>query len=44
MENMLSNFQCGFRKCFNAQRCLIGMIERVKAVMNKGGQFSALLD
>ena len=44
MENMLSNFQCGFRECFNAQRCLIGTIEGAKAVMNKRGQFSALLD
>ena len=30
MENILSNFQYGFRKDFNAQQCLIGMIEKAK--------------
>ena len=43
MENILSNFQCGFRKGFNTQQCLIGMIEKVKSIMDKGGHFSALL-
>ena len=43
MENILSNFQCGFRKGFNTQQCLIGMIEKAKSIMDKGGHFSALL-
>ena len=43
MENILSNFQCGFRKGFNAQQCLTGMIEKAKRIMDKGGHFSALL-
>ena len=43
MENILSNFQCGFVKGFNAQQCLIGMIEKAKRIMDKGGHFSALL-
>ena len=43
MENILSNFQCGFRKGFNAQQCLIGMKEKIKGIMDKGGHFSALL-
>ena len=43
MENILSNFLCGFRKGFNAQQCLIGMIKKAKRIMNKGGHFSALL-
>ena len=43
MESILSNFQCGFRKGFNAQQCLIGMIEKAKRIMDKGGHFSALL-
>ena len=36
MENILSNFQCGFRKGFNAQQCLIGIIEKAKRIMDKG--------
>ena len=43
MENILSNFQCGFRKGFNTRQCLIGMIEKAKIIMDKGGHFSALL-
>ena len=43
MENILSNFQCGFRKDFNTQQCLIEMIEKAKRIMDKGGHFSALL-
>ena len=43
VENILSNFQCGFRKGFNTQQCLIGMIEKAKRIMDKGGHFSALL-
>ena len=43
MENILSNFQCGFRKGFNAQQYLIGMIEKAKRIMDKGEHFSALL-
>ena len=43
MENILSNFQCGFRKGFNAEQCLIGMIEKSKGLLDKGGHFSALL-
>ena len=42
MQNILSNFQCAFRKGFNAQH-LIGMIEKAKQVMDKGRHFSALL-
>ena len=43
MENILSNFQCGFRKGSNAQQCLIGIVEKVKRIMDKGGHFSASL-
>ena len=43
MENILSNFQCGFRKGFNAEQCLIGMVEKSKGLLDKGGHFSALL-
>ena len=43
METILANFQCGFRKGFNAQQCLVGMIKKAKGIMDKGGHFSALL-
>ena len=42
-EDILTNFQCGFRKGFNAQQCLTAMIEKAKGIMDKGGHFSALL-
>ena len=38
-----SNFQCGFRKGFNGQQCLIGMIEKAKRIMDESGHFSAFL-
>ena len=43
MENILSNSQYVFRKSFNAQQCLIGITEKAKRIMDKGGYFSALL-
>ena len=43
MENILPNFKYGFRRGFIVQQCLIGMIEKAKRVMDKGGHFSALL-
>ena len=42
-SDILSNFQCGFRKGFNTQQCLIGMIEKSKSIIDKGKHFSALL-
>ena len=39
MGNILSNFQCGFRKDLNAQQSLLGVIEKAKGVMGKGGHF-----
>ena len=43
METILSNFQCGFRKGFSAQQCLVSMVKKAKRIMDKGGHFSALL-
>ena len=43
MDKILSKFQCGFRKGFSAQQCLIAMIEKIKKSLDKGGYFSALL-
>ena len=38
-----SKFQCGFRKGFNAQHCLITMIEKWRRSIDGGGQAGALL-
>ena len=35
IESKLSKFQCGFRKGFNAQHCLIVRIEKWKTSLNK---------
>ena len=37
-EHKFSIFQCGFRKGFNAQHCLIYMIEKWKISLDKKGQ------
>ena len=42
-ENLLSKFQCGFRKGYNAQHCLIVLIEKWKKCVDNGGAFGALL-
>ena len=41
--NFFSKFQCGFRKGFNAQHCLITMIEKWWRPVDGGGQAGALL-
>ena len=42
-ESKLSQFQCGFRKGYSAQYCLIRMVERWKRCIDKGGASGALL-
>ena len=42
-ENILSEFQCGFRKGFNTQHCLLLMIEKWKEAVDKDQSFGALL-
>ena len=42
-EDKFSRYQCGFRKGFNAQQCLIVMIENWRKSLDKGGSFGALL-
>ena len=42
-EHKLSIFQCGFRKGFNTQHCLIYMIEKWKRSLDKKGEAGALL-
>ena len=36
-------YQCGFRKGFNAQHCLVSMIEKWKESVDSGGAFGALM-
>ena len=40
---MFSKYQCGFRKGFSAQHCLIAMIEKWRNSMDQGKFFGALL-
>ena len=43
MENFFSKFQCGFRKGYSTQQCLIALIEKWKSATDKGKSFRALL-
>ena len=42
-EKILSLYQCGFRKGFRAQHCLIALIETWKKSVDSGGAFGALM-
>ena len=42
-DDILSKYQCGFRKGFNAQHCLVSMIEKWKESVDNGGAFGALM-
>ena len=42
-ETILSPNQCGFRKRFSAQHCLISLIEKWKKSIDNGGAFRALM-
>ena len=43
IDPLLSKFQCGFRKGYGAQDCLLVMLEHRKSVVDKGKVFGALL-
>ena len=43
IEELFSKFQCGFQKGFNAQHCLITMIEKWQRSVDGAGQTGALL-
>ena len=43
MDQFLSNYQCGFRKGFNAQHCLLAMLEKWKKAIDTKKVFGALL-
>ena len=42
-DNILSNQQCGFRKGYSTQHCLLVMLETWKRSVDKGKVFGALL-
>ena len=42
-DALFSKFQCGFRKGFNAQHCLLAMIEKWRKTLDKGGETGAVL-
>ena len=43
MESFLSKYQCGFRKGYSTQRCLLLMLEKWKHVVDNGKIFGILL-
>ena len=43
MDKFFSKYQCGFRKGFNAQYCLLAMLEKWKKVGDTKNVFDALL-
>ena len=42
-EPILSKFQCGFRKGYSAQHCLLAMLEKWKSAVDNTRNFGALL-
>ena len=42
-DSLLSKYQCEFRRGYNAQHCLITLIEKWKKSVDNGGAFGALL-
>ena len=42
-DDILSPSQCGFRKGYSTQHCLLVMFERFKESVDKGNEFGALL-
>ena len=42
-ESILSKYQCGFRKRFSPQRCLLAMAEKWKLAVDNKKTFGALL-
>ena len=41
--SILLKFQCGFRKGFSAQHCLLSLLEKWKSVVDNKRNFGALL-
>ena len=42
-DSLLSKYRCGFRRGYNAQHCLITLIEKWKKRVDNGRAFDVLL-
>ena len=42
-DSVFSRFQCGFRKGFNAQHCLLTMAEKWRKILDEDGKTGAVL-
>ena len=42
-DSVFSKFQCGFRKGFNAQHCLLTMVEKWRKTLDEGSETEAVL-
>ena len=42
-DTLFSKFQCGFRKGFKAQHCLLAIIQKWRKTLDKGGETGAVL-
>ena len=42
-EIVLPKFQCGFRKGYSTQDCLLAMVENCKKALDQGKEYGALL-
>ena len=42
-DNLVSKYQCEFRKWFSSQHWLIVLVEKWKKIRDKGGIFAAIL-
>ena len=42
-DNILCQGQCGFRKEYSAQHCLLVMIKKFKEAIDRGNEFGALV-
>ena len=42
-ETVSSKFQCGFRKGYNTQDCILAMVENCKKTLDQGNEYGALL-
>ena len=43
MDSLFSKYQCGFRKGYTTQQCLLSMLEKWKRVVDNGKAFRLLL-
>ena len=43
LDKYFSQFQCGFRKGYSTQQCLIALIEKCKSEVDSGKSFRAFL-